>query len=311
MILDKKNGDDYVLKFKNGDIEQGLGINVPGVDEYLMYKQSQLVVINGLDNVGKTYFCLWYWLMISLIHDKKFVLWCGENNVGQQKRDLVKMLSGTDIVNLSEKQIKQYLASINKRFEWVDNKRTYGYEDLFKVFEQSEADCCFIDPFTGLEREYNHGGNYDFLNCARQFVSTTSKSVYINTHVNTESARRVYPKNCGIPELEGYPMAPEKSNSEGGQAFANRPDDFITIHRYTDHPDYWMNTLVFVRKVKDQETGGKVNFRTNPLIFDYNKGFGFKCVIKSTDGTVLEEVDPLRVVLKEKFGYKQNSLNLH
>jgi len=310
MILDRKYGDDYVIKFKRGEIEQGLGIGIPEVDQYLCYKQSQLCIINGLDNVGKTSFMLWYFLLISIKWDKKFILWCGENKVGQQKRDLVQFLSGKSFDELNEAQINKFLKSINRRFEWIDNKQSYSYEALYNIFEKSSADCCLIDPFTGLERAYDHGGNYDFLNASRAFVNKTDKTVYVNTHVNTEAARRMFPKNSNIPELEGYPMPPEKSNSEGGQSFANRPDDFITIHRYTDHPTYWMNTLVFVRKVKDTGTGGKVNFRTNPLIFDYNKGFGFKAIIKSLDGSIKSEIDPLRVVLSEKFGYNQESLTL-
>ena len=88
-------------------------------------------IINGLDNVGKTYFMLWYYLCISLKWDKKFVLWCGENKVGAQKRDLVKMLAGRDLDLLNDKQINNYLASINKRFQWISIEKMYNH-NLFK-----------------------------------------------------------------------------------------------------------------------------------------------------------------------------------
>ena len=304
MILDKNEGDKYVFDYKNGLIKQGLGIGVPEVDDYLVYKQGETCIINGLDNVGKTYFMLWYYLCISLKWDKKFVLWCGENKVGAQKRDLVKMLAGRDLDLLNDKQIKNYLASINKRFQWISIEKMYNHNELFKIFSDSDADACLIDPFTGLSRDYDHKGNYDFLNASRQFVIDTKKTLYVNTHVNTEAARRLYPKDCGLDDLVGYPMPPEKSHSEGGQSFANRPDGFITIHRYPDHPTFWYNTLVFVRKVKDTGTGGKVSYRAKPLIFDFNKGLGFLAVV----GDEKRTINPIADILKEKFGYEQEKL---
>jgi len=47
------------------------------------------------------------------------------------------------------------------------------------------------------------------------------------------------------------------SDVEGGGKFVNRADDFIVIHRYTQHPTDFMITNIHVRKVKEIETGGR------------------------------------------------------
>ena len=75
--------------------------------------------------------------------------------------------------------------------------------------------------------------------------------------------------------MRGYIQPPKKSDTEGGQSFANRCDDFITIHRMTNHPMMWMLTEVHVRKIKDKETGGDITFLDSPLRLDYNSGLGF------------------------------------
>jgi hypothetical protein len=78
-------------------------------------------------------------------------------------------------------------------------------------------------------------------------------------------------------EHSGYRMPPGKQQSEGGQPFANRCDDFITLHRFTDHPILWKYTQIFTRKVKDTETGGRISFADQPVMMEYNNGLGFVC----------------------------------
>ena len=71
-------------------------------------------------------------------------------------------------------------------------------------------------------------------------------------------------------------MPPLKSDIEGGKAFANKADDFIVIHRMTQHPDMWNLTMCEVVKVKDTDTGGSPTKLNSPVLLDYNKGLGFK-----------------------------------
>ena len=148
---------------------------------------------------------------------------------------------------------------------------------MYKVFQDAKVDACLIDPFTGLDRNFTHADNYRFLNETRNFVNETGLTVYVNTHPNSEAARSVYPDNFADKDLRGYQKPPSRSQSEGGQPFANRCDEFITVHRYIGHPLLQYKTLIFIRKVKDTETGGIPTSIKDPVIFDWNSGLGFTC----------------------------------
>ena len=116
-------------------------------------------------------------------------------------------------------------------------------------------------------------GIIDFAdNAIRHFCNSTNKSLYVNTHVVSEAARRVYGDKH---EWAGYQSPPSKSESEGGQPFGNRTDDFITIHRLGGHPTMKYKTMVYIRKIKDHETGGLISPINEPLMFDFNNGLGF------------------------------------
>ena len=123
--------------------------------------------------------------------------------------------------------------------------------------------------------------------------------MYVNTHPNTEAARRVY---NDMHEFAGYPMPPSRSQSEGGQPFANRPDNFITIHRLLGHPEKQYETQIYIRKVKDTETGGTPNSINEPVIFEFNKGLGFTSEgINVLNQTIKDDLIPNKIEFNEDF----------
>ena len=274
MILDNKDTLKYLYKAQEGKIKLGKGINII-LDKFLRYKPGNFNVIVGLDNVGKTAWILFYFLCLSKHHQIKHIIWSGENKTGQLTRDLIQMWTGKKLNELTREEIRFNNNQIAKYFKFIDNTKVYNHKELFKLFKESEADNCLIDPFTGMnhDRRINQfERNYQFCNDVRQFCNETKKSVYINTHPMTESARRVYPDGH---LLGGYIQPCKKSDVEGGQVFANRCDDFISIHRLLNHPELWMLTEIRIEKIKDKETGGKPTNLSEPLRFDYNQGLGF------------------------------------
>ena len=71
-------------------------------------------------------------------------------------------------------------------------------------------------------------------------------------------------------------MAPNKADTEGGGKFSNRADDFITIHRHTQHPSDFNITEIHVRKIKETETGGRPTLKDDPIKFKMERGiYGF------------------------------------
>lgn len=282
MIHKKGSHIDYLYKYKEGKIKEGLGIGCE-LDDFLRFKPKQLNLILGHDNVGKTFFCTFYFLSLALHHDLRFCIWSGENQHGQIIRDMIQMLSGDNVKNLSHTEIRHYSNKIEAHFDFVDNKQLYKPKELLKIFENTECDACLIDPFTGLERSMRYEDNYKFLNECRHFCNVTGKTIYVNTHPVSESGRgnNVYAKGHN---WEGHIKAPRKDDAEGGKPFTNRTDDIIILHRLTSHKDMKFYTLVTIAKVRDTETGGQQTNFEEPVLCDYNYGKGF----------LIGGVDPLK-----------------
>jgi AAA15 family ATPase/GTPase len=95
----------YLLDFKHGRISQGLGIDTE-LDNFLVYKKGQLNIIVGHDNVGKSYFVNWYFLVLALKYNIKFCIYSGENSKGQILRDMIQMYSGQKFKDIQDEQIR-------------------------------------------------------------------------------------------------------------------------------------------------------------------------------------------------------------
>jgi hypothetical protein len=288
MIEKKGKNLEYLQDFKEGKIKQGLDIGCD-LDNNLRFKRGQLVIFQGHDNVGKTYFFGWYALCLALKHGIKFCMYTGENTSGNMFRDLIQFHVGKPFKEIPMSDIRESYTYLEQFFEFIDNSKLYKPEDLFKVFEQSDADACLIDPFTALDRDMSYTGNYQFLNASREFCNRTKKTLYVSSHPNSESGRsgNIYPEGH---VWAGHLKAPLKASIEGGKAFLNRCDDMLTVHRLVSHPDMKYETMVTIDKIKDRVTGGECTNLNEPLLFNFNNGNGFKC----------GHIDPLKDLRKHK-----------
>lgn len=295
MILPYGHASHYLTDYREGRIEMGLGIGCQ-LDDFLRFKRKQLNIILGHDNVGKSYWFLWYMLALSTHHDLKWCIWMGENPSGKVMRDLIQMYTGKQFMDLTHKEIKRAELKIEYWFKFVDNSALYSPTKILDLFSSSNTDACFIDPFTGLDRGMAHSDNYEFMNNARMFCNQLNQTLYFSTHPNSESGRTtmIYPQDH---QWFGHLKPPLKGHIEGGKPFLNRCDDMIIIHRLVKHPDMKHFTMVDVEKVKDYDTGGKQTELNVPLMFQYNYGLGFKIGLD----------DP--IVRKEKPKPEQMTLN--
>lgn len=275
MIQTTGSNTKNLLDYHDGKIKEGLGLGMLELDRHLRFKRGQLNVCLGHDNVGKTIWNLWYFLCLSSQHGITWTLYLAENKTWQALRDLIQMYAGKPFKELKKSEIMSYQAIIENWFTFVDNSRQYTPSDMIKLFEDQDTDAFFIDPFTALDREFTHGSNYQFLNRARQFTNNTGKTLYLSTHPVSDSGRSagLYAKGH---EWEGHIRPPMKSEVEGGKPYNNRVDDFYIIHRLIDHEgDMRYKTMLIVSKIKDHETGGRINHMNNPVLFDWNSGLGF------------------------------------
>jgi hypothetical protein len=274
MLIDKGSSIEYLQKYREGKIKVGLDTGT-ALDDFLRFKRKQLNIILGHDNVGKTYWFVWYMLVLALRHNVKFCIWSGENSSGQILRDLIQMYKGVYFKQLQLNEIKSASTYLEQFFTFIDNRKLYKPQELLKIFEDVNCDACVIDPFTGLDRNMTYEGNYKFLNMSRQFCNITGKTLYISTHPNTESGRssNLYADNH---EWAGHLKPPLKDHVEGGKAFLNRCDDMIVIHRLIKSSTMKYETMISTEKIKDKETGGALTEFNMPLLFNFNNGLGFK-----------------------------------
>jgi hypothetical protein len=289
MIVKDNTGLEYLEDLKAGRIKLGLGIDSL-LDDHLRFKRGQLVMINGHDNVGKTYWICYYFLCLCVKHGLTFTIYSSENQIANIKRDLIQFKTGKKLAELDDATFYREFNEISHYFKFVDIEQLYTAESLLKVFQESDTDAYLIDPLTtllnGKISVNKHETDNETILHLKTWIKQNKKVLYINTHCSTESTRKVYPKDH---DLAGHIMPPNKADTIGGQKYADRADDFITIHRLVQHEHQWMNTQVHVRKVKDTQTGGKGTFIEHPVIFKCSYSVNF----------LVGDIDPLKTTNKE------------
>lgn len=295
MILNNGHSTQYLKDYRDGNIPFGLKLGCR-LDEHLVYKHNQLNIFLGHDNVGKSYFQLWYFLALATNHDLKFCLFMDENSSGKVMRDLIQMYTAKKFMELTHKEIRRAEVKLENYFTFIDNTRRYEIKEVTDLFLKSGADCLLIDPFNALKTELTYSSNYEVLNELKLITKQSNYSIFINAHPVSATGRlsATYPKEH---EWNGQVRIPLKSDIEGGKAFANKADDFIIIHRLISHEQLWMFTLLEVAKIKDTDTGGKPTFYEKPLYLNYNFGKGFTIdgvdVIKRSE--YFKIVEPLEI----------------
>lgn len=274
-ILQRGHSSVMLSDYLEGKIKHGLGLGCE-LDNHLLWKPKQLNIILGHDNVGKTYFQEWYLLALAIIHGKTSTIFMDENDAWKIMRDMIQMRANKPFKELEHNELRKHESFIENHVKFVDNKYRYNHKQLIEVFHESNTDNYLIDPYNAIDMPFTYAGNYEVLNDLKMFCKKESKTIYINTHPASASGRRmsVFPKGH---DWEGHVMPPLKSDAEGGKPFANKADDFIIIHRLTQHETMWNLTMVEVSKIKDTDTGGKPTKLDMPVMLDYNFGKGFKC----------------------------------
>lgn len=290
--------DEYIDKVMNDTLPMGMKTGILELDEYFRYKLRSFVIINGMDNVGKTTVFLYMALLSSIVNNLKWVILTNENNNGFVKRKLMEFYAGAPLKELSKEVFLEAKKYIEDHFIFLKNEEIYSYDQL-EVIMQSVVDKhkpfgMFIDPYNSLDRttDNHHEYDYNVASKMRRFIKKTNTSIFLNTHVVTEALRRVYPKKH---EFEGHTMPPGKADTEGGGKFANKADDFLTFHRMTGHEQLWNVTEIYVRKIKEIETGGKPTLIDRPVRLKMNKNqCGYTlCSYNKQTGELTEYIDPV------------------
>lgn len=272
--------EDYLNKWRTGTFEKGKSTGIPSLDNHFLFKEGNLVIINGLDNVGKSS-VVWYLSMLSSIfHEWKWLIFSSENRVGGIVRKLVEFYWCEPIDTMSDEKYKAAKLFVKQNFDIIKcGEKLYNYQDILnmaiKAMKRKKYKGLMIDPYNSLKidiptksRNSTYDYHYEAASVIQLFCKNNNISTYLNCHVGTPGARN--------KDKSGYTKAPQKEDTEMGVMFANKADEFLTVHRVTQHETEWMFTEIHVRKVKETETGGKVTFFASPVdlkMINYYTGF--------------------------------------
>ena len=265
MLIDFEKTVSTLRDVKSGKIKEGLKLGIDQIDEYLRFKPTNFNVILGHANVGKTSVILYLMLMYTIKHGLRWVVYSSENEAHSILRKMVEYMEQKPINKISEEAFNSRLKFIYDHFKIIDNEKMYTYVELLELCTAIKNawhyDGLLIDPYNSLSKDQKilkglggHEYDYQATTEMRIFCKKHRVSIWLNTHANTTALRMVHRIDH---QYGGHPIPPMASDVEGGGKFVNRADDFIVIHRYTQHPTDFMITNIHVRKVKEIETGGR------------------------------------------------------
>ncbi len=316
-IEDSANPDDFLNKFatasdydgylqqvKDGTLPQGLTTGIPSLDEYFLFKEGNLVIDNGHDNVGKS-IIVWYLALISaMYHGWNWVIFSSENSLGSFMRKMISFYWGKPIngdYSMSEAEYNTAKSFIEKHFFLIKaEEELYNYKDIILLTKKmnerlmkigTKVHASLIDPYNSLKIDLSgfsklstHEYHYEALSEIKQAGKANNIGFWLNNHAVTVALR-------AKDGDKKYPVAPQKADTEGGGKFSNKADDFITYHRLTQHPTDWNITEIHIRKIKETETGGRVSPFDSPVKLEMYKGM---CAFKEKlDNTTREPIDPI------------------
>lgn len=274
ILQDRGEIENYLHRVATGTLEMGLKTGMPGLDDYWLLKRNYFVIVNGFDNVGKSTF-MWYVAFLSaLFHGWKWAFLCMENMGGPVVEKLCGFYWSKHYALQTESEKKTARDFVFEHFNFLSLKKGWTYLevlDAFSVLKSTRNICAgLIDPYRSLvydaknEYAYHSMAGNDF----KRFAQQMGVSIYVNIHATGSSARN-YNKETQAQR------PPTKADVEYGGAWTGPVDDFLTVHRLLGNPELKYQTQVFVRKIKERETGGDWTGDDNPVILKMPKGVNY------------------------------------
>ncbi len=294
-IITVSDTEEYLASVRNGTFVVGESTGLPTLDDYFRLKRANFNIVNGTDGSGKSV-VLWYLqLLSSKLYGYRHIIYSGENKGAFTQRKLIEFYWCKKIIDMTNNEYKEAYDFVMAHFTIINPEYLYSYKKLIDIADwllgKGKYYSLLADPYNALSIDLTdnsklntHEYHYQAASEMRVFAKRNDLVWWLNCHAVTNALRQ--------KDSHGYPSAPHKADTEGGGKFANRADDFLTIHRITQHPERWMETQIHVRKVKEIETGGQPTPQKEPVIIKMVRGFcgfedinGYNPILKTTSTT--------------------------
>jgi KaiC/GvpD/RAD55 family RecA-like ATPase len=264
-LVSYKSQVDKLNAIRRGEIQEGLSLGVESIDEYWRFKFNSFNIVLGHASTGKTTTLLYLLLLYALKYDLKFLIYSAENEATSISKKLVEFLTGMPFHKIDDKLWLEKLKWVDKHFKYINIDEVYTSNELLEkassIKKTYDYAALMIDPYNSLLRDKetmkSHGAHeYDYavMSEMRLFTRRNKCSIYLVTHAVTEALRHRHPANH---QFAGYITPPSAGSAEGGGKFLNKSDNFLILHRYTNHPELWTHTFIAVIKIKEIDSGGR------------------------------------------------------
>jgi hypothetical protein len=282
-LADEEEMDGYLRAVMDGTLEMGLPTGLNWLNDHWVFKKHHMVWFMGLDNVGKS-FVVWYLAVLAAkFHGWKILMQSAENGNGQLRRKLMEFYLGKSVKLMDDEEIMIAREWVKNHFRIISSREFHTIEDFILkcelIYDEGfEYEVVIAEPWNSFDvpiEAARYALTIRQLNLLRVFKEDYA-AIWVCDHVSSEAAKRI-DKDKGSP-YKGYITPPYKADVEMGQVKAAKCDDFIVVHRLTDHPYRYNETELHVKKIKDVETGGKHTPKNQPVIIKLNSDFcGFTC----------------------------------
>jgi hypothetical protein len=297
-----------LLDFYGGKIDVGQSWGCLKLDEHYPFKKN-FAIHCGAAGSGKTDIILSMETSQAIKNGKKVLAYLDEGSSRMHYFRLIGMLLGKKLFTIyplesdpqkrikwhvskdemiaGYEEVKKYVIIFDKDNEVItQNKTITTLLNAFQVYvDRGGIQSVFIDPKNAfsVDNSKAFNGNYEYekkvLGEMRAFQSKNDLKLTLTVHP-TKGARINKHKEKNSKDegdilmgvyVGGHPKPIDLYDSENGAVNEARADDSLTFHRYRNVDGLDHYSFIHVRKVKEEETGGKNTDEMNPIVVYKNK----------------------------------------
>lgn len=264
--------------------QKGLSIGSRSFDDHFRFRTSELDMVVGGANQGKSWYLFWIMMVLAVKHGWKWAVYVPENSPPTEfYRTMIQMLTGKTFVRGRPDTLKKHELDIAT--EWIsehffminfeDEETEVTFEVLLEKFRElvfrKGIKGCLIDPINDLIAKKRPGENLEDYNLRqlgkmRKFKQRYDLKFILSMHPNSEADRAVEMDN----DNRRRPKVLELADASGGSVFKNRVDNGISVYRNFWYDDTRLTTEVHIKKIKFQEAVGLPTKREYPITLNYD-----------------------------------------
>lgn len=316
---------DDLLAFYNGEIEPGQSWGVKSLDDHYPFKKN-LGIHCGAAGSGKTDILLSMHASQAIRNNKMFVAYLDEGSMRMHYLRLIGQLYGKKLFDIypyesnPEKRTKwhisrdqlldgynevckyAYLIDSTNEVIQADKTITTVLNAFKSIADKKDVQSALIDPKNAfsVDNKKAQFGAYEYdkiiLSEIRKFQDELDIKMDLVVHPS-KGARLIKHKEKTQKDegdyvngvyVGGQPKPVDIFDAENGAVIEARADDSLTFHRYRDVHEISHYTFLHVRKIKEEEMGGKVTDDTKPILV-YKNQLTWRWVFDDVDmiGSVL------------------------